>query len=183
MKANILINREGQARLIDFGLLNIIPENTNSTASISTGGTIRWMSPELLQAGQFGSGYDRPTEASDRYALGMVIYEVLNGRAPFMPLKEYIVATKIIRGERPPRPEGVRGAWFTDNIWRMLVLCWETDPRDRPSIEAVCECLEKASSTWEPLPGGVEGDEFEFDLTVLMVRIPVWPAFGSRSCG
>ena len=183
MKANIMIDQERRARLIDFGLLNIISENTNSTTSITTGGTVRWMSPELLQPGLFGSNSSRPTEESDRYALGMVVYEVLTGRAPFAQFMQYIVATKIIDGERPPRPEGVRGVWFTDDLWRMLVLCWKTDARDRPSIEAVRECLEKASSTWEPLPGGVEGDEFEFDLTVLTVRIPVWPASSSRACG
>jgi serine/threonine protein kinase len=41
----------------------------------SSEGTFRWMSPELLDPSVFGSD-GRPTRESDRYALGMVIYEV-----------------------------------------------------------------------------------------------------------
>ena len=44
--------------------------------SFRTGGTSRWMSPELLVPEQFGIEDDRPTRQSDCYALGMVIYEV-----------------------------------------------------------------------------------------------------------
>jgi serine/threonine protein kinase len=46
----------------------------SETAS-SSEGTPRWMSPELLDPVGFGSS-GRPTRESDRYALGMVIYEV-----------------------------------------------------------------------------------------------------------
>ena len=42
----------------------------------SSGGTERWMSPELLMPEQFGFSETRPTKQSDCYALGMVIYEV-----------------------------------------------------------------------------------------------------------
>jgi len=46
-----------------------------SETVVSSGGTLCWMSPELLDPERFGfSGC--PTCESDRYALGMVIYEV-----------------------------------------------------------------------------------------------------------
>lgn len=41
----------------------------------SLGGTLHWMSPELLKSVGPGSGI-RPTRESDCYALGMVVYEV-----------------------------------------------------------------------------------------------------------
>ena len=44
--------------------------------SFTEGGTIRWMSPELLDPGRFEITDCRPTKQSDCYALGMVIYEV-----------------------------------------------------------------------------------------------------------
>ena len=44
--------------------------------SFTAGGTVRWMSPELLDPDRFGIADDRPTKASDCYALGMVVYEV-----------------------------------------------------------------------------------------------------------
>ena len=50
------------------------------------GGTIGWMSPELLDPGRFNLTEGRRTKESDCYALGMVIYEVLSGQAPFAPL-------------------------------------------------------------------------------------------------
>ena len=154
VKANILIDRDGHVRLADFGLLTIVSDHTNSITSSSAfaGGTIRWMSPEILHPEQFGFDHGRPTKESDCYALGMVIYEVLTGRAPFAPLKDYIVMRMVTDGERPGRPEGTRGEWFTDNLWEMLVLCWATDAQSRPSIEVVLECLEQVSSAWKPLP-------------------------------
>jgi len=44
--------------------------------SFTAGGTVRWMSPELLDPDRFGFADDRPTKQSDCYALGMVVYEV-----------------------------------------------------------------------------------------------------------
>jgi len=122
------------------------------------GGTTRWMSPELLNPDLFGFKDSRPTKESDCYALGMVVLEVLSGQAPLASDKDFIVMRKIVDGERPGRPEGLEGAWFTDNLWRMLELCWATRPESRPSIEAVLECLEWASWAWEPYSQQVDGD-------------------------
>ena len=47
-----------------------------SVMSHMEGGTIRWMSPELLYPAMFGFDNSRPTKQSDCYAFGMVIYEV-----------------------------------------------------------------------------------------------------------
>ena len=153
IQLNILIDRNGNARLTDFGLLTIVSDHTNFTTSNSftMHGTTRWMSPELLHAQQFGLKDVRPTKESDCYALGMVIYEVLSGRVPFTPLPTFIVMQRILEGERPGRPEGA-GMLFTDDLWHKLVLCWETKPESRPSIEVVLECLQQVSRGWKPPP-------------------------------
>ena len=175
MKANILIDQDGHARLADFGLLTIISDHTyfNTSSSALTGGTTRWMSPELLDPEQFGLDHGRPTKESDCYALGMVIYEVLTGRPPFAPLKDHVVTRKVTDGKRPERPEGVKGTWFTDELWGMLGLCWATHAQNRPSIEAVRECLEQVSGTWKPVPPqvneGAEKDGDDWNFTVLTV--------------
>ena len=116
---------------------------------------MRWMSPELLNPDTSSSEDSRPTKKSDCYALGMVVLEVLSGRPPLASDKDFIVIQKVIAGERPGRPEG---AWFTDDLWGMLELCWAARPENRPSIEAVFECLDRASRTWEPPSQEVDGD-------------------------
>ena len=107
------------------------------------GGTTRWMSPELFDLDMTNPGGARLTKQSDCYALGMVIYEVLSGQAPFTPFPHCIVIRKVIEGERPTRPEGPEGARFTNDLWQTLNQCWEPLPQRRPSAKAVLECLEQ----------------------------------------
>ena len=147
-QANILINDNGHACLADYGLLRIVPDQSADTPSYMDGGTTQWMSPELLDPGRFNLPEHRPTKESDCYALGMVIYEVLSGQAPFAPLKPPSVIWKVLEGLRPRRPEGEAGVLFTDDIWRILALCWKHQPGERISAKVVLQCLEKTS----PLP-------------------------------
>ena len=156
-KPNILIDQDGHARLADFGLLTIISDPSNPTASSSSvkGGTTRWMSPELLDPDRFGSGNGRPTVESDCYALGMVIYEVLSGQVPFASDREPVVTRKVTEGERPRRPpQEEEPMWFTDDIWEILKLCWATKPEMRPSIESVLECLGRVSWSYPGVDDG-----------------------------
>ena len=55
-------------------MADLSPELLSITA-VSSVGTFRWTSPELLDPPRFASD-GRPTRESDCYALGMVIYEV-----------------------------------------------------------------------------------------------------------
>ncbi|KAF9786168.1 kinase-like domain-containing protein, partial [Thelephora terrestris] len=144
---NILIDETGQARLADFGLLTIVsdPENTTSSSSYGHGGTVRWMSPELIDPESFGFEKCRPTKPSDCYALGMVIYETISGNVPFQGYRSHTVSLKVVRGERPRRE-----AKFEDSLWNMLELCWASSPNDRPSVEDVLHGLEMVSKLREP---------------------------------
>lgn len=103
------------------------------------------MSPELLDTETQGN---RRTKYSDRYALGMVIYEVLSGHAPFYQYANWTIPVKVAKGDRPERPQGAEGAWFTDGVWEVLGCCWITQPKDRPSVEQILQCMNQASRTW-----------------------------------
>ena len=109
------------------------------------GGTTPWMSPELLDPESFDLKKSRPTRESDCYALGMVVYEVLSGQAPYSPSSAPLL--KILRGVRPERPQGAQGAWFTDEIWGMLGLCWKHEPSERISAETVLPYLQGNQSS------------------------------------
>ena len=102
------------------------------------------MSPELIAPDQFGFEKSRPTKASDCYALGMVVYEIVSGELPFHNERDIAVFWKVVKGERPRR-----GAKFADRLWGMLEWCWAAHPDDRPSIEGVLQCLRTVSNLQE----------------------------------
>ena len=106
------------------------------------------MSPELIAPEQFGSKKGRPTKSSDCYALGMVIYETVSGKLPFHEHADLAVFVKVLKGERPAR----RGARFANSLWKMLEMCWTPQPKDRPSVKDVLQCLEAVSISSEAPP-------------------------------
>ena len=140
------MDETGQACLADFGLLTIISDSENglSSTSGSQGGTVRWMSPELIDPERFGFERVRPTKSSDCYALGMVMFETISEKLPFDGRTGFAVLLKVVNGERPRRE-----AKFEESLWKMLGLCWSARPSDRPSVEEVLDCLEITSNLQE----------------------------------
>jgi len=120
------------------------------------------MGPELLDPETFGLTNSEPTKKSDCYALGMVMFEVLSGHAPFPGCKGAVVIDKVMGGEHPRRLRGARGLWFTDDIWEMIKRCWSHQPDHRPGVEAMLECLERVSAAWHP-PSPMVGDGVQVD--------------------
>ena len=141
-KANILIDETGQACLADFGLLTIIsdPANFLSSSSYSQGGTVRWISPELIDPQKFGLEKSRRTISSDCYALGMVIYETISENLPFHEHADLTVFMKVMGGEHPTREEG-----FPRPLWKVLEQYWAPHPENRPEVGNVLQCLERVS--------------------------------------
>ena len=163
LKADILIDQDGHARLADFGPLTVSGSTYTpaSNSSRTAGTTTRWMSPERLCPDRFGFEDGRATKESDYYALGMVILEVLTGRVPFPRYNDSTVVMKVVDGEHPGRPQGAKAAWFTDDLWRMLERCWSPQPKVRPTAEAILEHFKRSSMAWKPLPSTT--DEFQAD--------------------
>lgn len=150
IKANILIGHGGHACLSDPTMLTT--SDQQPTVSQVEGGTVRWMSPELLNPESFGLENSYPTKESDYYALGMVIYEVLSGQVPFAPFRVLVVMQKVLGGEYPSRPQGAEGVWFTDELWEMLELCWKPHPSHRPGLDIILQHLQDAIDLPIPIP-------------------------------
>ena len=125
---NILIDEEGWAVITDFGIAKVAqaPQLTSTGLSV---GTPTYMSPEQVE----GKGV---TGASDQYSLGVVAYEMLTGRPPFIGggMMSTMFAhvhqdPEPLEQLRPDCPEGLRNA-----VMRMLA----KDVGDRwPSIEDI----------------------------------------------
>lgn len=90
--SNILLDEHGNAYLTDFGIARMIDSAAASSNEVV--GTPSYMSPEQCQG--------KPaTPASDIYALGAILYELLTGKPPFEGDTPLAVMTKHVREPRP----------------------------------------------------------------------------------
>lgn len=71
---NVMIDKEGRCRVMDFGLATIIAHADTSTKRTTAAGTPKYMTPEHV------SGTDL-SPASDIYTLGLIYYELLTGKS------------------------------------------------------------------------------------------------------
>ena len=168
-QANVLVDKTGAACVADFGFMTMTDLSTTllSETMDEPGGTIRWMSPELLDPMHFGSN-GRPTRESDCYALGMVVYEVsqlhslrrslthpskvLTGRLPFHYLRAFAPVTAVLRGERPEKLVDAKSLGFSDTLWGLVQLCWMESISDRPTAKQLLDCISLDSLAWVPPP-------------------------------
>ena len=134
-----------------------------SESVVTSGGTLCWMSPELLDPPRFRTT-GHPSRESDCYALGMVIYEVgrlhsswwpfihpsqvLTGLRPFHHLCGYAPLPAVLRGERPGKPVDAESLGFSHALWGLMQLCWSESISTRPTAQRVLDYLSPASLTW-----------------------------------
>ncbi len=104
---NIMISETGVVKVTDFGVARLISEEEGITKVGTKVGTLYYMAPELIKAGQI-------TPLIDIYALGITLYQLLTGRVPFTGTTDY----EIIQGHLMKKPPPLD--LFSDNIPRSL---------------------------------------------------------------
>jgi len=68
--------------------------------------------------------------------IGM-LSKVFTGRHPFSELAAPVIASRIMDGGRPARPQEARELGLTDSVWDMAVRCWHQDSVQRPTMTEV----------------------------------------------
>jgi len=95
--ANILVTTEGVPKLLDFGIAKLLGPELTSTRTMDRMMTPEYASPEQVRG-------ERVTTATDVYALGILLYEMLAGNRPFrLETSSPLEAAQIIC-EREPTP-------------------------------------------------------------------------------
>ncbi|ATB42262.1 hypothetical protein CYFUS_007740 [Cystobacter fuscus] len=98
--SNILVSREGEVKVTDFGIARMEGISLGTQPGTFKG-KLPYSAPEVLQG-------EPATAASDQFALGVVLHELLSGRHPFEPgdsAEPMALALSIIQQEPAPLPE------------------------------------------------------------------------------
>ncbi|KAG8922213.1 hypothetical protein FRC01_014319 [Tulasnella sp. 417] len=139
---NVLIDRDGNPRIIDFGLSKAVEEEPGiaslSSTSLREAGRARWMAPELLME----EGVSRSC-STDVFSFACVAFFILTGNIPFKGMSDVQVYFAWFKGSHPIR----RHAAYPEleaqpELKNVLFSCWEMDPKDRPGMAVVTHALQ-----------------------------------------
>jgi serine/threonine protein kinase len=119
--SNIMIDKEGNARIMDFGIARSLKAKGITGAGVVIG-TPEYMSPEQVEAKEV----DR---RSDIYSLGVILYEMVTGQVPFTGDTPFTIGVKH-KSEIPKDPMTLNPQIPAD-FCRVILTCLEKDRGDR----------------------------------------------------
>src|SRR6266446_8041805 len=130
---NILVGRNEEVLLSDFGLV-MIAQSTSSQTIKEMVGTLPYMAPEQING--------KPRPASDQYAMGIVIYEWLSGEHPFRGSFIEIATQHLMT---PPAPLQGKVAGISPAVEAVVFTALAKDPQQRfASVQAFATAFEQA---------------------------------------
>jgi serine/threonine protein kinase len=149
--SNILINEQGEAMIADFGTSR--SEYDDGTLTGDTG-TAHYAAPEMYRE-------DGITNKVDVFSFGLILYEILVGRAVFRSSKApRRVMNRVLGGEMREIPDRV------GNVMKSLIArCWSQKAEDRPSFDDIFK--EFQTNNFAVFPGGSSQKIFEYARSVL----------------
>ncbi len=135
---NILLASNGRAVVTDFGIAKAA-DGTSLTRTGASIGTPDYMAPEVLR----GNPIDG---RADVYSLGVLLFQMVTGRVPFVATTPFEVANRHL-SEQPPRPSAISGhcpEWLETIILRALA----KEPADRfQSAQEMASALQSETPT------------------------------------
>jgi serine/threonine protein kinase/tetratricopeptide (TPR) repeat protein len=138
--SNIIIDKEGNARIMNFGIARSLEYKGITAAGVMIG-TPEYMSPEQVEGKE-------PDQRSDIYSLGVILYEMITGRLPFEGDTPLSIALKH-KAEEPLEPRKFN-TQIPENLSRVILRCMEKDREKR--YQRVEELLSELSKIEKGIP-------------------------------
>lgn len=155
--SNILMSRQGQAILADFGVSKVA-QATTLTRPGDQPGTPAYMAPEQAKG-------ETVSPATDVYALGVVLYEMLAGRPPFQGDTSQVMAVLYQQVHQPPPPIRQFNPHISPAMEKVI---------DKALAKKVVERYQSAGELAQAVWGAVEGPISSGGQTLPANR---WPLF------
>jgi serine/threonine protein kinase len=155
--ANILITEDGEPMLTDFGIAKIleIDQSTQITATGTSTGTPEYMAPEQWQG--------EAVPQSDMYALGVIFYELVTARKPYIADTPAAIAIKQATDPLPRPRQFVPG--LPDQVEQVIFKVLAINPAERfENMGIFARVLEKLENTTDDagiLPSVATYEELE----------------------
>jgi len=128
--SNVVFSSDSRAKVLDFGIARMVPAGADMSQSV----------PGTIGGGLVGTpGYAAPEQylsrnvdgRADLYALGVMIFEMINGRRPFPSNDAVALATAVLRDEAPKLSQ--TGAIVPPALESLVERLLERDPARRPA--------------------------------------------------
>src|SRR3954447_10420644 len=134
---NILLDRNGEPHLTDFGLARLVEADSTVTGTLEVLGTPSYMAPE-----QAAGNNAAVSSNTDVYGLGAVLYQLLTGQPPFAGGTTYETIRLLLDTE--PRPPRLLNPKVDRDVSTICLKCLQKDPKRRySSALALAEDLER----------------------------------------
>jgi serine/threonine protein kinase/tetratricopeptide (TPR) repeat protein len=141
--SNIMIDKEGNVRIMDFGIARSLEAKGITGAGVMIG-TPEYMSPEQVE----GKEVD---QRSDIYSLGVILYEMVTGRVPFEGDTPFTIGVKH-KSEIPKDPKEIN-THTPEDLSRVILRCLEKGKDNRyqnaGEVRAELTNMEKGIPTTE----------------------------------
>lgn len=146
---NIMVTRNGQAKLLDFGIARATSNQIETTVGVVKG-KLGYLSPEQVEGGQLDG-------RSDQFTLGIVLYELLSGGRLFDGKSDLAILTRIQKADAPHLGRLMTG--LPEGLAEMIMRCLQ---RAKGRRFADCSDLARALEACLRQQGGrCEGLEFQ----------------------
>lgn len=161
--ANIVLTKDGLPKILDFGLAVLLSSGQTTGRMTQPGmivGSLPYMAPEQL----FGQADDART---DIYALGVMLFEMITGKKPFVKDRPEALMFAIINNA--PASPGETRKDIPTALDRLIIECLRKDPEQRPASAAL------VAETLRGIRDGVPSGELVLPKRDLIRSIAVLP--------